>query len=145
MHIIMFYLHFWVGWCAYDNITCSLLWLVFAHVVLIFAQRVKDEVLKRRLQCSGSHEKQEDGPKRLKPSDHEEFQAALNAAKTVAAQSIKECKWDLHSSPGALEQPIHNGQRILLLNPVCEEPISSVDSEPWMKSVGLFHTLWIFC
>lgn len=92
-------------------------------------QRVKDEVLKRRLQWSGSHEKQEDGPKKLKPSDYEEFQAALNEAKMVAAQSIKECKWDLHSSPGALE-PIRNGQQRLLLNPVCEEPINSVDSKP---------------
>ncbi|XP_060175575.1 inositol 3-kinase [Lycium barbarum] len=93
-------------------------------------QRVKDEVLKRGLQRFGSHEKQEDEPNRLKPLDHEEFLAALSAAKVVPANSIKECKWDLHSSPGALEQPVCNGHRRIPLNPVCEESINSVDSKP---------------
>lgn len=93
-------------------------------------QKVKDEVLKRSLQHFGSHEKHEDEPKRLKPLDHEEFLAALSAAKVVPVYPIKECKWDLHSSPGALEQPACNGHRRLPLNPVCEEPIKSVDSKP---------------
>ncbi|KAJ8559477.1 hypothetical protein K7X08_003535 [Anisodus acutangulus] len=93
-------------------------------------QRVKDEVLKRSLQHFRSHEKQEDEPNRLKSLDHEEFLAALSATKVVQAHSIKECNWDLHSSPGALEQPVFNGYRRLPLNPVCEKPINSVDSKP---------------
>lgn len=93
-------------------------------------QKVKDEVLKRSLQHFGSREKQEDEPKRLKRLDHEEFLTALSAAKVVPAHSIKECKWDLHTSPGALEQPVCNGHRRLPLNAVCEEPINSVDSKP---------------
>lgn len=95
-----------------------------------FLQRVKDEVLKRSLQHFGPHEKQEDEPKRLKPFDHEEFLEALSAAKVVPAFSVRECKWDLHSSPGALEQPACNGHRRIPLNPLCEEPIKSVDSKP---------------
>ncbi|KAK4355986.1 hypothetical protein RND71_024957 [Anisodus tanguticus] len=92
-------------------------------------QRVKDEVLKRSLQHFGSHEKQEDEPNRLKSLDYEEFLEALSATKGIPAHSIKECKWDLHSSPGALDQPVYNGHRRLPLNIVCEESINSVDSK----------------
>ncbi|CAN4098737.1 unnamed protein product [Withania somnifera] len=96
---------------------------------LQLVQKVKDEVLKRCLQHFGSHEKKEDEPKRLKPLYHEEFLAALSAAKVIPAHSIKECKRDLHSSPGALEQSVCNGHRRLPLNPVFEEPIKSVDNK----------------
>uniref|UniRef100_A0A5B7A7G8 Inositol 3-kinase n=1 Tax=Davidia involucrata TaxID=16924 RepID=A0A5B7A7G8_DAVIN len=96
-------------------------------------QRVEDEVQRRKMQSVGCHEREDDELKFAKPLGHGQFHASLGAAKLMSTCPIQECRWDLPSSPRAVEQGIHphcNGQQKLLQNSVYEEPIQSVESKP---------------
>lgn len=94
-------------------------------------QRIKDEVVKRKMQYSCCLQGKDDGLKFVKPLGHDQFHASLAAAKLVTSCSIRECEQDVNNSPIAVEHDIHQqctGQQKLLLNPVFEEPIQSVNS-----------------
>lgn len=89
-------------------------------------QRVKDEVVKRKMQYSCCLDGQDDGLKFEKPLGHDQFHASLAAAKLATACSIRECQQDLHNSPTTIEQDIHQqctGQHKHLTTSVLEEPI----------------------
>lgn len=71
-----------------------------------------------------------DDLKFVKPAGHQQFHSSLAAAKLTSAAPLQECQWDLRNSPPrAIEQgiPQYTGQQKLLLNPVYEEPIQSVE------------------
>ncbi|KAL7201498.1 hypothetical protein ACSBR1_033240 [Camellia fascicularis] len=96
-------------------------------------QRVQDEVRRRKLQCSGCIEEQDDRMKFVKPFGHDQFHASLAATKLTSSCSNWECQQELRSSPVAVEQDIHQqytSQQKLLLNSVFEEPIQSVNRTP---------------
>lgn len=104
--------------------------MIFSHHPFSF-QRIKDEVVKRKMQYSCCLQGKDDGLKYVKPLGHDQFHASLAAAKLVTSCSIRECEQDLHNSPIDVEHDIHQqctGQQKLLLNPVFEEPIQSVNS-----------------
>lgn len=98
-------------------------------------QKVKDEVQKRRTQYNCCPDKKVDELKLMKSSGHDEFHAALTAAKSVSTNSIEECVQDLPVHPKEVEQqaksPRYTVQPKMLLNkPVYEEPISTVPGKP---------------
>nr|GMD25279.1 inositol 3-kinase [Ipomoea batatas] len=88
-------------------------------------QRVKDEILRRRLQSFGCQEKQAEDPNIVKTADLEMFHTALSAAKSVPAYSLQECKRDLPNSPRAK----CSEQQRFLVHSVCEEPLKSVENK----------------
>lgn len=93
-------------------------------------QRVKDEVQRRKMQSISCCEDSNDDLKFVKPAGHQQFHSSLAAAKLTSAAPLQECQWDLRNSPPrAIEQgiPQYTGQQKLLLNPVYEEPIQSVE------------------
>ncbi|PSR86166.1 Inositol 3-kinase [Actinidia chinensis var. chinensis] len=95
-------------------------------------QRVKDEVCRRKMQCSCCLEGLDDRLKFVKPLGHDQFHSALGETKLAFSCSTQECQRDLVNSTAA-EQDIHyqfNGQQKVLLNPVFEEPIQSNSSMP---------------
>lgn len=72
-------------------------------------QRVKDEVQRRKMQFTTSHEIQDDELRFVKPAGHEQFHASLDAAKVIPTCISQECQWDLPSSPPrAVEKAILN-------------------------------------
>ncbi|GFZ19627.1 pfkB-like carbohydrate kinase family protein [Actinidia rufa] len=95
-------------------------------------QRVKDEVSRRKMQCSCCLEGLDDRLKFVKSLGHDQFHSALGETKLAFSCSARECQRDLVNSTAA-EQDIHyqfNGQQKVLLNPVFEEPIQSNSSMP---------------
>lgn len=83
-------------------------------------QRVKDEVQRRKMQCVDGFEKREN-LKITKPVGHEQFHASLCATKLALLQ---ECPGDQGFHPQC------TGQHKLLVNPVYEKPIPSVEGKP---------------
>lgn len=111
--------------CSYLQYLTSLIEDDFSHHPFSF-QRVKDEVVKRKMQYSCCLDGQDDGLKFEKPLGHDQFHASLAAAKLATACSIRECQQDLHNSPTTVEQDIHQqctGQHKPLTTSVLEEPI----------------------
>ena len=92
-----------------------------------FLQRVKDEVQRRKMQCLSCCEDSNGDLKFVKPAGHQQFHSSLAAAKLMPAAPLHECL--RNSSPRAVEQgiPQCSGQQKLLVNPVYEEPIQSVE------------------
>lgn len=71
-----------------------------------------------------------DDLKFVKPAGHQQFHSSLAAAKVTSTTPLQECQWDLrNASPGAVEHgvPQYTGQQKLLVNPVYEEAIASVE------------------
>ncbi|XP_031271162.1 inositol 3-kinase [Pistacia vera] len=94
-------------------------------------QRVKDEVQRRKISCC---ERRDDVLKFIKPAGHEQFYASLCAAKLVSDCNIRVPQWDVQSSPAKTGEqdilPQYSDQPKLLLNPVYEEPIKTVQGKP---------------
>ncbi|KAL3850593.1 hypothetical protein ACJIZ3_012475 [Penstemon smallii] len=96
-------------------------------------QAVKDEVYKKRFQIIGCHKKQNDNLIFVKPLDHEEFLAALGAAKTKATCLSQECQCPLPSLPRVAESHNHlpcSGHPKLFPNTICDKPIESSHGTP---------------
>lgn len=111
-----------------------LTWIIFSCAYLFTLhtfslQRVKDEILRRRLQSFGCQEKQAEDPNIVKTADLEVFHTALSAAKSVPAYSLQECKRDLPNSPRAK----CSEQQRFLVHSVCEEPLKSVENKQWLE------------
>ncbi|GMG98335.1 hypothetical protein Nepgr_000175 [Nepenthes gracilis] len=93
-------------------------------------KRVKDEVQKRKLQCFGCCEENEEEVGFTKPDGHEQFHASLSAAILPHVQPLLE----FQSKP--LVQgisPRFSGQQKLLLNTLDDEPVEFVEGKPSCK------------
>ncbi|XP_022753800.1 inositol 3-kinase-like [Durio zibethinus] len=89
-------------------------------------QRVKDEVQRRKLHCTGRFQRRDDQLSFTKPLGHEEFHASLASTKLVSTFSIQECQRDLPRSSRTVDQvirPQYNGQPQLLLSSLFDDPI----------------------
>ncbi|XP_052187736.1 inositol 3-kinase isoform X2 [Diospyros lotus] len=93
--------------------------------------QVKDEIYRRKMQCSTYPERWDEGLKFMKQLGHDQFHASLGAAKLTCR--IQEHGHELSSSPLAVEQDMYHqltGQQKSLLDSVYEEPIKSVCGKP---------------
>ncbi|KAF5751378.1 hypothetical protein HS088_TW02G00391 [Tripterygium wilfordii] len=97
-------------------------------------QRVRDEVQRRKMQCSSYCYERSDGELKFsKPLGHEQFHASLGTAKLPYLQTVQECRCDLPRSPNSVEQSLPNqytGHPKLLPTPFHEEPVRTIDNEP---------------
>lgn len=99
-------------------------------------QNVKDEVQKRKMQYNCCSDRRSDDLKFMKSSGDDEFHTSLTEAKSVSTNSIEECIGDLPMRPKEGEQQQAKSPRctvqprLLLKNPVYEEPISTVPDKP---------------
>ncbi|PIA59404.1 hypothetical protein AQUCO_00400348v1 [Aquilegia coerulea] len=96
-------------------------------------QRIKDDLLRRRLRCVG-HETRTVGSEFRKSAEHDDLQASLVvAAKLLSTYSNQEFHRNSQISPDhAVGQSMNNCsncEQKLLINPLCEEPIQTVEDQ----------------